>query len=142
MTDEDPVTTAERLTLEMARLGSDVTKAMTAATGLPDVVSNTPLLVLCMLDIDGPARPNVIAGVVGLTSGGTTKLLDRLEDAGLIERAYGVLDDDHRGVLVTLTALGRKKVRAAAGALVDHLPDAASLVKEIVSLIETLQADR
>ena len=77
----------------------------------------------------------------GLTSGGTTKLLDRMEEAGLIRRAYGVFDDDHRGVQVSLTPRGRKLLRTAAGALVDHLPDVSSLVKNIVATLEVLQAD-
>jgi DNA-binding MarR family transcriptional regulator len=132
---------AERLVLEMASFGSGVSKAMADATGSPDFVANAPLLVLCLLDLDGPARPSAIGAVVGLTSGGTTKLLDRMEEAGLIRRAYGVFDDDHRGVQVTLTPRGRKLLRTAAGALVDHLPDVASVVKNIVATLEVLQAD-
>jgi len=76
---------------------------------------------------------------VGLTSGGTTKLLDRMESAGLIRRAYGTIDDDHRGVQVALTASGRKLLRAATGALIEHLPEASITVKEIVSLMNDLE---
>jgi DNA-binding MarR family transcriptional regulator len=114
---------------------------MADATESPEFVTNAPLLVLCLLDLDGPARPSAIGAVVGLTSGGTTKLLDRMEEAGLIRRAYGVFDDDHRGVQVTLTPRGAKLLRTATGALVDHLPDAAGLVKSIVTTLEVLQAE-
>jgi DNA-binding MarR family transcriptional regulator len=129
---------AERLVLQMASFGSEATAAMTRATGLPDLVTNAPLLVLCLLDLDGPARPSVIADVVGLTTGGTTKLLDRMEGAGLVKRAYGVIENDHRGVEVALTEEGRQMLRSASGALVDHLADATALVKSIVSLLDEL----
>jgi DNA-binding MarR family transcriptional regulator len=39
-----------------------------------------------------------------LTSSGTTKRLDRLEEAGLVARAPD--PDDRRGTLITLTAAG------------------------------------
>ena len=126
--------------LDLASLGSGVTRAMAAATGMPDLVANAPLQVLCLLDLDGPTRPSAISDVIGLTSGGTTKLLDRLEGAGLVERSYGVIDGDHRGVEVVLTTEGRTMLRAAAGGLIDHLPDASELVKNIVAVLEVLRA--
>jgi DNA-binding MarR family transcriptional regulator len=43
-----------------------------------------------------------------LTSSGTTKRLDRLEQAGLIARAPD--PDDRRGTLITLTAAGRSLI--------------------------------
>jgi DNA-binding MarR family transcriptional regulator len=136
----DPVASAERLTLELAQFGTSISAAMGAATGLPDLMGNTPLLVLCLLDLDGPARPSAIGAVVQLTSGGTTKLLDRLEQAGLILRRYGVLEDDHRGVLVELTDDGRRTIRSAAQALIDHLPEAVSMIKSISALVDSLAA--
>lgn len=125
--------------LDLASLGSEISTAIADATGAPEFVGNAPLQVLCLLDLDGPTRPSVISGVVGLTSGGTTKLLDRLEGAGLISRTYGAIDGDHRGVEVALTDEGRAMVRAAGAALVAHLPDATALVKGIVALLESLQ---
>src|SRR3954451_2898117 len=49
-----------------------------------------------------------------LTSSGTTKRLDRLERAGLIERAPD--PGDRRGILISLTDAGRKAVDAATDA--------------------------
>jgi len=134
-----PTLQAERLVLDLASFGRGVTDAMAGATGFPDLMTNTPMLVLCLLDLDGPTRPSVIAECVGLTSGGTTKLLDRLEAAGLVARSYGVIDDDHRGVEVALTEEGRVMLCAAANAVVEHLPDVEALVKSIVSLLDALR---
>jgi DNA-binding MarR family transcriptional regulator len=136
----DLLAQAERLVLQMASLGTGVSTAIASATGQPDLVGNAPMQVMSLLDLDGPARPSAIADVVGLTSGGTTKLLDRLEAAGMIKRSYGVIDGDHRGVLVTLTSDGRQMVRTAAQAMVDHLPDASDLVKSVVDLLDSLRA--
>ena len=130
---------AERLLLQLARFGTGLSRSLTAATNEPDFVTNAPVLVLCLLDLDGPTRPGVIAEVVGLTSGGTTKLLDRMEAAGLLHRAYGAIDTDHRGVQVELTARGRTLLRQATTALLGHLPDASATVKEIVSLMNELE---
>jgi DNA-binding MarR family transcriptional regulator len=43
-----------------------------------------------------------------LTSSGTTKRLDRLERAGLVERTAD--PDDRRGVIITLTAAGHELI--------------------------------
>ncbi|MGB9345560.1 MAG: MarR family transcriptional regulator [Ilumatobacteraceae bacterium] len=130
---------AERMLLQLARFGSAVSESLVAATNQPDFVTNAPILVLCLLDLDGPTRPGAISEVVGLTSGGTTKLLDRMEAAGLVRRSYGAIDTDHRGVQVELTASGCTLLRQATAALLAHLPDASTTVKEIVSLMDELE---
>ena len=64
--------------------------------------------VLATLRRTGPPyqlRPSDFTGSLMLTSSGTTKRLDRLERAGLIERAPD--PDDRRGVIITLTDAGR-----------------------------------
>jgi hypothetical protein len=50
-----------------------------------------------------------------------------------------VIAADHRGVSVALTGEGRRTIRVAAEALIDHLPDVSEMVKSIVALLETLQ---
>jgi DNA-binding MarR family transcriptional regulator len=59
----------------------------------------------------GGMTPSQLLKSVVLSSGGLTSRLDKLEAAGLIERA----DDpaDRRGVVVTLTAKGRRVIDAA-----------------------------
>src|SRR4051794_29732247 len=64
--------------------------------------------VLATLRRSGPPyrlRAREFTGALMLTSSGTTKRLDRLERAGLIERSPD--PDDRRGTLITLTGAGR-----------------------------------
>jgi DNA-binding MarR family transcriptional regulator len=69
--------------------------------------------VLATLRRTGPPyqlRPSELTGTLMLTSSGTTKRLDRLEQAGLVERAPD--PQDRRGVLIRLTASGREVIDA------------------------------
>ncbi len=56
-------------------------------------------------------NPTDLMAATMLTSGGVTKRLDRLADAGLIERRPD--PSDRRGTLVRLTPAGRKTIDAA-----------------------------
>jgi DNA-binding MarR family transcriptional regulator len=53
-------------------------------------------------------RPTEFTSALMLTSSGTTKRLDRLEQAGLIARAPD--PEDRRGTLITLTPAGRELI--------------------------------
>jgi len=67
--------------------------------------------VLATLRRTGPSyrlRPSDFTGSLMLTSSGTTKRLDRLEQAGLVPRAPD--PDYRRGVLITLTPQGRELI--------------------------------
>jgi DNA-binding MarR family transcriptional regulator len=67
--------------------------------------------VLATLRRSGPSyrlRPSEFTNALMLTSSGTTKRLDRLEQAGLIARDPD--PDDRRGTLITLTAAGHKLI--------------------------------
>ena len=52
-----------------------------------------------------------LAGALGITVGGTSKVVDRIEAAGLIAR--GADPDDRRAARVTLTPEGRRMLKAA-----------------------------
>jgi len=67
--------------------------------------------VLATLRRTGPPyqlRPSDFTGSLMLTSSGTTKRLDRLERAGLLERTPD--PDDRRGVIITLTEAGHELI--------------------------------
>ena len=77
--------------------------------------------VLATLRRTGPPyrlRPTEFASALMLTSSGTTKRLDRLEQAGLITR--GPDPEDRRGTLITLTAAGHELIDATTEAHLDN----------------------
>ncbi|MBN2112764.1 MAG: MarR family transcriptional regulator [Acidimicrobiia bacterium] len=84
----------------------------------------------------GPQRPGDLQQRTGLSSGGVTKVVDRLEKKGLVSRDYGGVVGDRRGVLVSLTDLGRQRIRAMTEALGAHLPQSAGLVRELDRLLQ------
>jgi DNA-binding MarR family transcriptional regulator len=63
-------------------------------------------------------RPTDLTGASMLTSSGTTKRLDRLEQAGLIARAPD--PDDRRGTLITLTPAGLELIDELTAAHVEN----------------------
>ena len=63
-------------------------------------------------------NPTDLSSATMLTSGGTTKRLDRIEEAGLVERRPN--PEDRRGTLVRLTRRGRALVDRALEAHVEN----------------------
>ena len=85
--------------------------------------------VLATLRRAGPPyrlRPSDFAGSLMLTSSGTTKRLDRLEQAGLIKRDPD--PTDRRGVLITLTPAG---VELIDGLTAAHMANEARLLSAL-----------
>ena len=71
-----------------------------------ELVRNDNVAVIAELWVTGPRRPAEIQLLTGLTSGGVTKLLDRMEELGVVERTFGMVPGDRRAILVSLTPLG------------------------------------
>jgi MarR family transcriptional regulator, organic hydroperoxide resistance regulator len=63
-----------------------------------------------LLDLLGPMTPGALARWSGLSSGGVTVVLDRLESAGYVRRRPN--PDDRRSVLIHLQPSGQKRVDA------------------------------
>ncbi|HTE60801.1 MAG TPA: MarR family transcriptional regulator [Solirubrobacteraceae bacterium] len=81
-------------------------------------------------------RPTEFSNTLMLTSSGTTKRLDRLEQAGLITRAPD--PEDRRGTLITLTDAGRELVDRASEA---HLENERRLVSALTATERRALAD-
>jgi DNA-binding MarR family transcriptional regulator len=82
--------------------------------------------VLATLRRSGPdyrLRPTDLTNASMLTSSGTTKRLDKLEQAGLIRREAD--PNDRRGTLITLTRAGRELIDSVTAA---HLANEAQLI--------------
>jgi len=115
----------------MSRLSLALTEAGERAVRDPDLVSALPVTLLFALDMDGPMRPTGIQELTGLSSGGVTKLVERLEGPGLVARKTGVIEDDRRGVLVEITRRGRNTVRTVADAMVGAMKDAEPVTSDL-----------
>ena len=85
--------------------------------------------VLATLRRTGPEyrlRPTDLTDATMLTSSGTTKRLDKLEQAGLIRREAD--PNDRRGTLITLTDAGRELIDSVTAA---HLANEARLISAL-----------
>lgn len=133
---------AARLLLLMAEFGQTVSQAMHAAAGEPDLAGNAPTLVLSSIDLSGPRRPSDLVKLTGLSTGGLSKLLDRMEELGAIRRERGAVSGDRRGVLVSLTDRGAELVRVLAAELEERLPATRALVEEIADVLPEPEAPR
>lgn len=122
------------LLLKLAEFGQVVSAALAEVAG-ESMVSNTHIFVLCRLELHGPQRPTDIMETTGLTSGGVTKLIDRLQAAGWVERLDEGVPDDGRGVVVGMTDAGREQLRAMVRVLSDRLGETEVLVKEVNRLL-------
>jgi DNA-binding MarR family transcriptional regulator len=103
----EPVTTADRVVLEIrkflaAGIFFNAQAAERAGMGLTD------MQMMHMLQLYGPATPGKLAASTGLTSGGVTVALDRLEKAGFIRREPN--PDDRRSLLVRILPAKLRKV--------------------------------
>jgi DNA-binding MarR family transcriptional regulator len=119
----------------MARLSLYLTTAAADSVRDGDVIDDMPVTLLFSLDTEGPMRPTGIQQVTGLSSGGVTKLVERLEQRGLVARKTGAIDGDRRGVLVELTRRGRNTVRSMADAMAGALQDARPEAEELARLL-------
>ncbi len=95
--------------------------------------------VLATLRRTGPpyrVRPTEFTSALMLTSSGTTKRLDRLEQAGLIAREPD--PTDRRGTLIALTDAGRKLIDGATEA---HLENERRLLSALTDAEQRRLAD-
>jgi len=125
----------ERLLLLMSEYERTVSAAMLDVSPEPDLAGSVSLVVLCTLDLEGPRRPGVLQEITGLSSGGVSKLLDRMEAAGVVRRTYGGVPGDNRGVLVSITRRGRALVGRFTSEVAARLPESRTLVNEVSSAV-------
>jgi len=127
---------AERIIVLITRYGQVVGTAMSDAAGDASLVGNLPLLALCDLDLAGDRRPTDIQALTGLSSGGVTKLLDRLEKRGLVRRSFGALAADRRAVVVAITPDGRRVAGLVAAALAERIDVTRAFVADLADLLD------
>lgn len=71
-------------------------------------INATDYQVLNLLDLHGSAKPGELARLTGMTTGGVTMALDRLEKAGFVRRERN--PDDRRSVIVRPVPAKMRKV--------------------------------
>jgi DNA-binding MarR family transcriptional regulator len=139
-----PVTPADRIVLEIrkfiaAAIFFNAKAAEAVGLGLTD------MQMVHMLQLYGPSTPGRLAAGTGLSSGGVTVALDRLEKAGYVRRQPH--PNDRRSLLVTLipAALGRlagpyQEIDAETRRLLATLPPRDLTV--VIRFFETMSAAR
>ena len=100
-----PQETTARLMLAMVEVALEMTEIAAEVLEEPTLSRNAPIAVLFKLWLEGDARPRDLADAIGQTSGGVSKVIDRLDEAGLVERSGDELADG-RAVLIRLTDTG------------------------------------
>ena len=104
-----PVTTADRVMLEIRKFIAGAIFFNTKAAEKIGL-SLTDMQMIHVLQLYGPATPSRLGQWSGLSSGGVTVALDRLEKAGYIRREPNPAD--RRSLLVTLAPVRMRKVGA------------------------------
>jgi DNA-binding MarR family transcriptional regulator len=102
-----PVTAADKIVLEIRKF---IAAAIFFNTKAADKVglSLTDMQMIHMLQLYGPATPGRLATWTGLSTGGVTVALDRLQKAGYIRREPNPAD--RRSLIVTLAPVRIRKV--------------------------------
>jgi MarR family transcriptional regulator, organic hydroperoxide resistance regulator len=97
------------------------------------------------LELMGPSTPGELARFTGLTTGGVTVMLDRLEKGGYLKREPN--PRDRRSVLVHLNPAKAKKLQSFYGevnermaALLDETPERE--LRSVVSVLSKMNASR
>jgi DNA-binding MarR family transcriptional regulator len=128
----------------VAMLGADITRTALAAVDAGHhhaLGGDAGVLVVADLAHGRSRRPRDVRLATGLTTGGVSNLLARLEAAGVITRA----GDDHadrRAVRVEPTVYGRAVAGDVSAAVLRGVRRCTAAVTELVALLEHLGADR
>jgi DNA-binding MarR family transcriptional regulator len=122
---------AQQLLLQFGRLGTTVSGALRSRVPEADATRTLEVLVVTWLDVEGPQRPADVGGLTGMTSGGVTKLLDRLEEKGLITRTFGQVPGDRRAIVVGLTPEGHRTAGLLAAGLASRMDDIREAADEL-----------
>jgi len=118
--------------LLFSQAGQRSTAAIEQAVEIEGITGNAATTLL-LLHRDGPQRPTHIAEECGLTSGGATKLLMRLEESGVVDRRSNVVPEDGRAILVTLTPYGHRVVETMLDAVADTIEE---LMDDLIAIRE------
>lgn len=132
--------TALRFFLDTGRLGESVSQGMARHVGDGEILTNLTVKVIADLAVHGARRPVDIQATTGFSSGGVTKLVDRLEGLGLVQRSHGLVPSDRRAIMLTLTAAGHELAEQLARGLVDGIDDTRRTLRELADEADAVAA--
>jgi DNA-binding MarR family transcriptional regulator len=118
-------------TRELAELGLELQDAL-SEIGLGGVADPSASLVLAAVAVTDDCHPGQLDELMGLTSSGISRLIDRLEHAGLVERVTDPDRHDHRTVTMRLTAAGSDHVDRMVGEVACMVGELRSVIAAIV----------
>jgi DNA-binding MarR family transcriptional regulator len=131
---------AEEILVILGRLGRAMHDAIATRVDT-DLVGNADVFVICSLDLRGPLRPSDIVDGMGMTSGGVTKLIDRLEQRGYIRREYGAFASDRRATRLVLTEEGAQLARDYADVVLAEMDTVADAIRSLRDLSDPADAN-
>lgn len=109
-TQADDIVTAY---LEFRQADADVQSRVRAVTGLADNEIRVMEYVISTVTAGQDATPSDISRRLGISSASTTALLDRLERAGMVERASH--PTDRRSILILATPEAERRLASTMG---------------------------
>jgi DNA-binding MarR family transcriptional regulator len=130
---------ALQMLLGSGRIGAVISDGLAQTSGNPELARSQTIAVLADLSINGGRRPADIQQITGLTSGGVTKLVDRMEALGVVQRAFGQVPADRRAIVVTLTDHGREVTAAMADGLLARLGDLRETLTLVLELVDAAE---
>jgi DNA-binding MarR family transcriptional regulator len=139
-----PVTAIDKILLEIRKF---IASAIFFNTQAAEKIgmSLTDMQMIHVLQLYGPATPSRLGEWTGLSSGGVTVALDRLEKAGYIRREPNPAD--RRSLLITLAPVRMRKAAAIYGDVERETRERLAVLSEkeletVIRFFETLRAAR
>lgn len=114
---------------EMGRAGAAFVEDVSGALEPFGIREFADRFTLVLILLDGHQRPSQIAEELGFSLSGTSGLLTRLEDAGLITRRHDAMAGDRRAVKLELTARGEEAALLQLDTFARHAPSLAAALR-------------
>ena len=119
--DEYDVATAQ-IVVVLGGAGQILSEAIRSSSGLDVLDDNSAMVAFLLLWLSGPMRSGEIAEAMNITTGGSTKIVTKLENDGIVSRLHHA-DADGRAVVVTLTEKGERVADAVLVAVGEAVRD-------------------
>jgi DNA-binding MarR family transcriptional regulator len=100
----DDLVGAARTIIVLCGAGNELSDVVRSHTKSEAMVANNAMMTAALLRLHGPMRPSEIAGAISVTTGGATKIVNRLARDGIVRKSPE--GKDGRAVIVELTDEG------------------------------------